>query len=202
MDVKPASTLSPAETIAATSGIRLGAHPRRRGLFRKYVLSLVGLVTLVLVVSGFLDVWFAYREVRQAAFQVQQEKAEAAAQRITQFVTDIERQIGWTTQPQWAAGAVDQRRFDYIRLLRQVPAITEIAQLDADGREQLKVSRLAMDVVGSNTRLVAGSALHRGEGCAALVQPSVFPQGIGAVHQFRGGTERSQRGCHRRRGQS
>ena len=145
------SSVGPAATIAAASSTRVGAHARRRGLFRKYVLSLVGLVTLVLVVSGLLDVWFAYREVRQAAFQVQQEKSEAAAQRITQFVTDIERQIGWTTQPQWATGAVDQRRFDYIRLLRQVPAITEIAQLDADGREQLKVSRLAMDVVGSNT---------------------------------------------------
>ena len=36
-----------------------------------------------------------------------------------------------------------------MRLLRQVPAITELAQLDASGREQLRVSRLAMDVIGS-----------------------------------------------------
>ena len=148
--MKPSSSPGLTKTIAADSRSGLGIHSRRRGLFRKYVLSLVGLVTLVLVVSGLMDVWFAYGEVRQAAFRVQQEKSEAAAQRITQFVTDIERQIGWTTHPQWAAGGVEQRRFDYIRLLRQVPAITEIMQLDADGREQLKVSRLAMDVVGSN----------------------------------------------------
>ena len=38
---------------------------------------------------------------------------------------------------------------DALRLLRQVPAITELAQIDASGREQLKVSRLTMDVVGS-----------------------------------------------------
>ena len=148
--MKPSASPDLTKTIAADSRSGLGIHSRRRGLFRKYVLSLVGLVTLVLVVSGLMDVWFAYGEVRQAAFRVQQEKSEAAAQRITQFVTDIERQIGWTTHPQWAAGGVEQRRFDYIRLLRQVPAITEITQLDADGREQLKVSRLAMDVVGSN----------------------------------------------------
>ena len=37
-----------------------------------------------------------------------------------------------------------------LRLLRQVPAITELSQLDASGNEQLRVSRLAMDVVGSN----------------------------------------------------
>jgi signal transduction histidine kinase len=64
-------------------------------------------------------------------------------------VAEIERQIGWTTHAQWAAGTVEQRRFDYVRLLRQVPAITELVQLDAAGKEQLKVSRLAMDVVGS-----------------------------------------------------
>src|SRR5690349_14134286 len=85
--------------------------------------------------------------VKYAAARLQQEKGVAAAQRIEQFVAEIERQIGWTTHAQWAAGSVDQRRFDYVRLLRQVPAITELAQLDAQGREQLKVSRLAMDVV-------------------------------------------------------
>ena len=38
-----------------------------------------------------------------------------------------------------------------MRLLRQVPAVTELSQLDASGREQLRVSRLAMDVIGSQT---------------------------------------------------
>ena len=38
-----------------------------------------------------------------------------------------------------------------LRLLRQVPAITELAQLDASGKERLRVSRLAMDVVASGT---------------------------------------------------
>ena len=51
----------------------------------------------------------------------------------------------------WSAGSIEQRRFDALRLLRQVPAITELAQLDASGKERLRVSRLAMDVVGSGT---------------------------------------------------
>ena len=46
---------------------------------------------------------------------------------------------------------MDQRRFDALRLLRQVPAIPELAQVDAAGHEQLKVSRLAMDVGGAAT---------------------------------------------------
>ena len=36
-----------------------------------------------------------------------------------------------------------------MRLLRQVPAITELTELDATGKERLRVSRLAMDVVAS-----------------------------------------------------
>ncbi len=128
--------------------------PRGR-LFRKYVLSFVGVVSIVLLLSGLFDGWFSYRETRTTLALVQHSKAEAAAQRIEQFVSEIERQIGWTTHAQWAAGAIDQRRFDYVRLLRQVPAITELVQIDGQGNEQLKVSRLAMDVVTSNTNYSA-----------------------------------------------
>jgi hypothetical protein len=53
----------------------------------------------------------------------------------------------------WSASTLEQRRFDALRLLRQVPAITELSQLDATGKEQLRVSRLAMDVVGSGLDL-------------------------------------------------
>jgi signal transduction histidine kinase/HAMP domain-containing protein len=122
---------------------------RRGGLFVKYLVSLVGLVALAVLGNGALDVWFAYRDGRDALVRIQQEKATAAAQQIAAFVAEIERQIGWTTYAQWSASNVEQRRFDFIRLLRQVPAITELAELDGSGREQLKVSRLEMDVVGS-----------------------------------------------------
>ena len=57
-----------------------------------------------------------------------------------------------TALPQVSPGitVLDQRRLDYFKLLRQVPAITEIGYLDASGKEKLRVSRLAMDVIGSN----------------------------------------------------
>ena len=66
-------------------------------------------------------------------------------------IKEIERQTSWTTQPQLGApsAAMYQRRVDYLRLLRQVLPITEISHLDAEGKEQLRVSRLAMDVAGS-----------------------------------------------------
>src|SRR5215472_267906 len=138
----------PGDGAAATGG---GAPKvgRRRRLFAKYAFALVGLVSLVLLVNGLLDVWFSYGEARDAAIRLQREKADAAAQRIGDFIAEIEKQIGWTTATQWASSPIEQRRFDFGRLQRQVPAITELIQLDGRGHEQLKVSRLAMDVVGS-----------------------------------------------------
>src|SRR5882724_5168915 len=123
----------------------------KRGLFLKYVVLFVGLVTGVLVINAALDLYFVYQENRRASIEVQREKAEAAAQRIESFIREIERQIGWVSQTQWAMLPVEQRRFDYVRLLRQVPAITELVQLDRQGREQLKVSRLSMDVIGGGS---------------------------------------------------
>ena len=116
------------------------SRPRGR-LSRKYVLLFVGLVGVALLVNSGFDFWFSYQENKEALIRIQQEKADAAAQRIEEFIDEIQRQIGWTTHAQWAAAPLDQRRFDYVRLLRQVPAITELSELDGEGKEQLKVSR-------------------------------------------------------------
>jgi signal transduction histidine kinase len=123
----------------------------RGHLFRKYVVLFVTLVSGALVTSGLIEIYFSYQENKAALVGIQREKAFSAASKIEQFIREIERQIGWTTQAVWGARgvALDQRRFDSLRLLRQVPAITEISHLDASGKEQLRVSRLAMDVMGS-----------------------------------------------------
>jgi signal transduction histidine kinase len=120
-------------------------------LFRKYVALFVAVVCVALLTNGLFEIGFSYQENKQALTRIQREQAEAAAAKIGQFIKDIEGQIGWTTQLPWTASALEQRRFDALRLLRQVPAITELAQLDATGKEQLRVSRLAMDAVGVGT---------------------------------------------------
>jgi signal transduction histidine kinase len=127
----------------------------RGGLFRKYVVLLVGLVAGVLIISGGLSSYFSYQREKESLAQIQQEKAVAAAASIRQFIEEIQTQIGWTTQLSLLpdAGGLEQRRTDYYRLLRQAPAITEIVFVDGAGTEQLRVSRLAMDVAGSKADL-------------------------------------------------
>jgi beta-lactamase regulating signal transducer with metallopeptidase domain len=90
-------------------------------------------------------------DVRALRSQVLLMKAEGIADKLTQFIKESQNQIGWITHLPLTAGTIDQRRFDLLRLLRQAPAITELSQLDAEGKELIKVSRLAMDVVGSGT---------------------------------------------------
>src|SRR5215831_5112854 len=110
-------TRIPADGVAAAGTDAPKAGPRRR-LFAKYASALVGLVGVVLLVNGLLNVWFSYDEARDAAVRLQREKADAAAQRIDDYIAEIEKQIGWTTAAQWASAPVEQRRFDYSRLQR------------------------------------------------------------------------------------
>jgi signal transduction histidine kinase len=131
--------------------MRGDVRPRGR-LFRKYVVLFASLVSATLLTSGLVELYFSYRENLAAVVALQREQAAGAAAKIDAFVRDIERQVGWASQGQVGARqTVEQRRFEFIRLQRQAPAITEVSQLDSAGREQLRVSRLAMDVVGSQT---------------------------------------------------
>jgi signal transduction histidine kinase len=124
-------------------------RPRGR-LFRKYVVLFASLVSAALLASGLVELYFSYRENLAALVALQREQAAGAAAKIEAFVRDIERQVGWAAQGQVGTRqTVEQRRFEFIRLQRQAPAVTEVSQLDTAGREQLRVSRLAMDVVGS-----------------------------------------------------
>ena len=128
---------------------------RRWRLFPKYALLISTLVAGMLIASGAISIFFSYRDTEAHLVALQVEKAQSAATRIEQFVLDIEHQLSWTAFPSMNSdsNALEQRRIEYLKLLRQAPPITEVAWLDDAGREQLRVSRLAMDTVRSGTDL-------------------------------------------------
>jgi class 3 adenylate cyclase/HAMP domain-containing protein/PIN domain nuclease of toxin-antitoxin system len=117
---------------------------RRGGLFAKYVLSLVGLVLFVLAINGALEVWISYRETKATLTQAMAEKAETTARRVAQTVAELERQISWVTRA--SVVTVEQRRADYAQLMQQVPSISQLFQLDRNGREQLRLTRSTVSV--------------------------------------------------------
>ena len=143
-------------------------RPSRGRLFRKYVVVLLVLVGGVLMISGLVDLYFSYRETQRAIIRVERAKAVAAAAHIEQFLKEIEVQVRETTRTasddpdasQVGPGRLgfreglgtalaQQRELDFVRVLRNVPAVAQLSHLDLAGKEQLRVSRLDLDVVGS-----------------------------------------------------
>lgn len=148
LEASPSLAASPASEAASTwrSWLR---RLLPAGLARRFTATMVLLVTVALLFNGAVNMALSYKEATASAVGVQREKALAASERMVQFIEGIETQIGWTTRAEWARVSLDQRRYDFIRLLRQSPPITEVIQIDSAGREQLRFSRLEPDVIGS-----------------------------------------------------
>ena len=123
----------------------------RGRLFRKYVVVLLLLVGGVLALSSLVQLYFSYRETRLALTRIEREKAMAAAAKIEQFIQEIERQVRGAVQDAFddPVMARAQREEDYLRVLRNVPAVTDIRHLDDSGREEVRVSRLELDAMHS-----------------------------------------------------
>lgn len=148
----------------------------RRRLFYKYAVLFGTVVSLVLLTHAGLQTWFAYREQQAALARAQVALAEGAAAKIGAFLAAIEDQIGWTTQLPVSSATLDQHRLDAVRLLRQVPAITEFTQVAPDGRELLRVSRLAADVVGGGADLSADPVVAAALAGRRHISPVYFRQ--------------------------
>jgi signal transduction histidine kinase/CheY-like chemotaxis protein len=118
-------------------------------LFRKHLALTGGAMALLLAVSSAIDIWWSYREQESLLARIHRAHSDAAAARISDFVRGIEAQLSWMTHRAWSGGNPEQRYLEALRLLRQVPPITELRLIDDNGREQVKISRLAKDEVGA-----------------------------------------------------
>src|SRR3984893_17807484 len=140
----------------------------RRGLFAKYVVSLVGLVVFVLAVNGAMETWISYRATKTTLTDAMSEKAEATSKRIEQSIAELERQISWVTRA--SVKTLEDRRADYAQLLNQVSAVSQLSQLNGQGREQLRLWRTGSSCGGKGDRSRGGrltEAVSRGVGYQA-----------------------------------
>ncbi|MBW5434667.1 response regulator [Bradyrhizobium canariense] len=143
-------------------------------LFRKYLYSIVALAFAALAINTGFDVWFSYREQKQLLAATQREQAASAAIQIGQFIGQIENQIRWLSRLPPELSTNEDQRLNAIRLLRLSPAIAEIAELDAQGREQVRVSRRVADRIGSKADLSASQAFRGANESRAYYGPVYF----------------------------
>lgn len=128
-----------------------GASRPRAHLARKYTLFVAIAISLALGLNTAVATLFAFSDQKALLVRVQQEQARAAAQRIGAFVADIMNGLDWASQSGTGASSPEERHLDGLRLLRQVPAILNLRQIDEAGHEQLFLSRFARDRAGGGT---------------------------------------------------
>ena len=95
-------------------------------LFWKYVVLFVAVMGSALVTNSLVDIWFTYQRASRRAHSRPERTGRRGSRENLPVHQGIEGHLGWTTHLSWTVPAMEQRELDGIRLLRQVPAITEL----------------------------------------------------------------------------
>jgi signal transduction histidine kinase len=123
----------------------------RRTLLWKYAAYFAGLVSLLLIVSGVLGGYFAYRESIAALEEVQQATARYAAKDIVNFMRSVQQALH-ASLDKFDSGAElskDDLRIELVALLRYHPEVSVLRWIGPDGDERLVLSRFGLDVTTS-----------------------------------------------------
>jgi signal transduction histidine kinase/HPt (histidine-containing phosphotransfer) domain-containing protein len=119
---------------------------RGSGLFRKIAAALILLVAGALTLNAGLTTIFLFFDQRALIIRVQEEQAQAAADRIGLFLAELARQLRSAAEWEARSPSADPR-LEALRLLREAPAVSDLVRIEPNGRERLRISRLARDTV-------------------------------------------------------
>ena len=123
-----------------------------KGLFRRYVVTIAGLVSVSVLTVGSILAFYHYSQDRQRAHEVQTAEARAASASIDAYLRDIEgvlRSLSGRLAEGATAGRDAQAR-DFRDALKFEPAILNIRSLDSNFLETNFVSRVDADRIESH----------------------------------------------------
>ena len=147
----------------------------RGRLFRKYLLLILSLVTGAMLASGAFWIWSSHQDSKAALASLQHEKALAAAARIEQYITGIEQQLSTRRCRRSAPSDVELRRIEFLKLLRQVPEVTDIAPAGrAPAASSCSCRASAMDSVNSGKDRSQEPAFHNATRARTWFGPVYF----------------------------
>ncbi len=152
------------------------AQPADRRLFAKYFLAFAAAVSIALLASGASEFYFEWGDLKRRVEDEHRERASTTASIIDEKIAEIERALGGLTSVPAGSAATKREllRFMCVRLLRQVPAISDVAIFDSDGAELAFVSRLLPDSAGSGIDFAAERGFHAARVGHAWFSPVYF----------------------------
>ena len=120
-------------------------------LWRSYALWVAGLVTLVLLASGCAQLWLIQRETRTAVQALQALEATKASARIERFFGEAAALLrsSLSLLDSGHLGDADgDIQVELYRLMKQSQAIEALTWIDGQGRERVRIARMAPDRIG------------------------------------------------------
>jgi signal transduction histidine kinase len=152
---------------------------RRVGLFPKYAAALMGLVGGALILSGLIEMALNYRATVEATAELQRSEVRTAAIRIEQYLEGIREQVGDVSSLPWDTGLLGatDRREEFHRLLKLVPAIAELRHVDSQGEENMKVSRVELDEMGALRSAGGNENFRQARARGVYYSPTYFKDG-------------------------
>ncbi len=96
------------------------------------------------MLSSAIQLLSSYGDSREAVGRVERAYAATAAERITSFIQKNETLVTGSSRALGSA-TTDQQRREFLRPLLTPAEITEVAYLDASGRETLRIPRLELE---------------------------------------------------------
>ncbi len=125
---------------------RVRKGPTSRLMRRYFTVIALGTCGILLPAIA-IEMVLSYAQGVRTIEKVQAIHAEAAASRIGSQILAIETQVREVAALPWGRGALGEadRRAEFHRLLKRVPAILELSRYNAEGVETLHVSRVSED---------------------------------------------------------
>ncbi|QIL74342.1 HAMP domain-containing protein (plasmid) [Diaphorobacter sp. HDW4B] len=146
-------------------------------LWRSYALWIAGLVTLVLLASGCAQLWLIQRETRVAVQALQALEATKASARIERFFGEAGALLR-SSLSLLDSGHIEDADADIqvelYRLMKQSQAIESLYWIDGNGRERVRISRMAPDRIGLNEDRSQSPEFVQARAAAPWFGPATF----------------------------
>jgi signal transduction histidine kinase/CheY-like chemotaxis protein len=148
------------------------------GIALRFWLLVSLLLCGVLLAGAGIEARLAYLDSIEAAERAQRLEARAAGDRISQYLGTIESQIRDAATLAWGSGALSTADLqeEFHRVMKLVPAISEMRNIDSRGRERLYVSRTDKDRVDSRS-YVSEDIVKRAQMAPVVYGPVTFHEG-------------------------